>query len=428
MNDETDKYRREVANFRFGVIADLIHGPRPGGTLAEAIREKSRKSYKIPGSRRTRVAETTIRSWLRAYRHGRLDALLPKTRKDAGAPRRMSSETIEALLHVKRSEPRLSVADAVRKVRAIPGIGADAPISHSSVHRLYEKEGISRAAPAAANDLRRFEYEYANELWMADVMHAVSVRDGQRRRKTYLIDFIDDASRVVPHASFEFSESAATFMGVFKKAVEKRGIPKRLFVDNGSCFRSDNLALACAKLNVALIHGRPYHCQGRGKIERFHRTCRARFVAHLCADDTSSLEAPDRKLRAWIEGEYHRTPHQGIGGQAPIDKWARCAAKVRLCGPETDLDDLFLFEARRRVYKDRTVHLNGRLYEADVRFVGRTVTVRYDPCAPPEQPVTIVSGDAVGDAYPLDLRANARARREKPKSALRFSNCPGGDI
>ena len=59
------------------------------------------------------------------------------------------------------------------------------------------------------------------------------------------------------------------------------------------------------------------------------------------------------------------------------------AERVRLPGPGLDLDALFLFETKRRVQRDRTVSLNGTLFEADAALVGQTVTLRYDPGAPP---------------------------------------------
>ena len=62
------------------------------------------------------------------------------------------------------------------------------------------------------------------------------------------------------------------------RRLEKRGLPRRLYVDNGSAFRSNALKYACARLGVALLHSRPYIPQGRGKIERFFRTVRMQFL------------------------------------------------------------------------------------------------------------------------------------------------------
>ena len=128
-------------------------------------------------------------------------------------------------------------------------------------------------AHGADEDRRRFAYQEAGQLWMSDVMHgpAVPGEDGRRKKKTYLIAFIDDATRVIPHAEFAFSENTRSFLPVFKKALLKRGYPLRLFVDNGANYRSQHFTIVCAKLRVVLIHSRPFQPAGKGKIERFLR-------------------------------------------------------------------------------------------------------------------------------------------------------------
>lgn len=112
----------------------------------------------------------------------------------------------------------------------------------------------------AKEDRRRFAYVEAGQLWMSDVMHGPSVlgADGKRKKKTYLIAFIDDATRVIPHAQFAFAENTREFLPVFKVALLKRGLPQRLFVDNGANYRSRHFSIVCAKLGVALIHSRPF--------------------------------------------------------------------------------------------------------------------------------------------------------------------------
>ena len=52
---------------------------------------------------------------------------------------------------------------------------------------------------------------------------------------------------------------------MFKNALIRRGLPLRLYVDNGANYRSQQLALVCAKLGIALIHARPYQPAGKSK-------------------------------------------------------------------------------------------------------------------------------------------------------------------
>ena len=236
---------------------------------------------------------------------------------------------------------------------------------------------------------------------------------------------IDDATRVIPFAAFAFAESTTAFLPVFKNALIRRGVPLRLYVDNGASYRSQQLALVCAKLGIALIHARPYQPAGKGKIERWFRTVRAAWLSRLGDQDTASLQALNRSLWAWVEGEYHHAPHRGLHGRTPLDQWALGGENVRYPEPALDLEDLFLFEAKRRVMKDRTVSLHARLYEVDALLVGQTITLRYDPQAPPSRPIEVVhDGQPAGQATRLDAYANTAVKRHRPSWQLQCENPP----
>ena len=414
MSVANHEYRQRVALFRYGVIADLLHAEPDAGSLAARIRAKTEQSYEIPYSSRTRIGESTVYGWLRQYQQGGFDALMPKRRSDRGRARRMPVELVEALLTHKRDNPKSSVREVIAEVREAERLGAEAPMPASTVHRLFEREGLMQAVAPAPQDRRRFAYRHAGELWMSDVMHGPAViHKGRRRQKTYLIAFIDDATRVIPHAAFDFSENTAAFQQVMKQAMIRRGVPRRLYVDNGACYRSHQLSMVCAKLNIALIHARPFQPAGKGKIERFFRTCRRSLVSRLQAPDIASLDTLNRKLWSWVEGEYHRTPHRGLDRLTPLDKWAQCGEKLRLAGPEIDFDELFLYEVQRRVMNDRTIRLNNCFYEVDAALVGQRVTVRYNPQATDHEPIRIHhDGQDAGVGRLVDEYANAKVARE----------------
>jgi transposase InsO family protein len=420
MKDADDDHRQAVALFRYGLIADLVPLPAGSAGITERLRAKAREHHTIPGSRRTRVAAETLRDWLKAYRRGGFEALMPKPRRDRGRPRRLPVAAAELLISIKEQSPTLSVRRVIERARATGKLPADLSLPPSTVHRLLAREGlmVKRSDVPTGADRRRFGFRYAGELWMSDVMHGVSVGDAHgRRRKTYLIAFLDDATRAIPYAAFAFAENTTAFLPVFKQALIRRGLPQRLYVDNGANYRSRQLALVCAKLGVALIHARPHQPQGKGKIERWFRTVRAQLMSQLSAADTASLDTLNRRLWAFIEGEYHHTPHRGLDGKTPLQQWALVGNQVRF--PDGDLDDLFLFETKRRVMNDRTVSLNGRVYEVDAVLVGETVILRYDPAVPPTRPLVVVHhGQAAGQATPLDAYANTLVRRDRPSGRL----------
>jgi hypothetical protein len=213
-------------------------------------------------------------------------------------------------------------------------------------------------------------------------------------------------------------------MPVFKQALLRRGVPKRLYVDNGTAYRSHHLALVCAKLGITLIHARPYQPEGKGKQERWFRSVRMQLLPLLGTEDTRSLEALNRRLWAYVEGEYHQAPHSGLDGETPLDRWARSASEVQVLGPETDLEDLFLFEARRKVHKDRTVSLNGTVYEVDAALVGTNVTLRFDPSRSGQPLQVWAAGKRAQDAKVVDAYANCFVQRDRPSRTLSPSAQP----
>ena len=427
MTHEEEKKRvEEVALFRYGLIADLLHlQPKDEEGLYQRLLRKAEGEYRIPGTTRNRVAVETMRDWLKAYRKGGgFEGLKPRPRKDAGESRALPKDVSDLLVATKEDNPELSVQLIIKKALASGKMPEGLSIAPTTAHRVLTRAGLMlKEDGGVEGDRRRFAFQKAGELWMSDVMYGPSVTVGGKvRRKSYLINFLDDATRVVPHAAFALSENTAAFLPVFKQAVLRRGIPKRLFVDNGAAYRSHHLSLVCAKLGVTLIHARAYQPESKGKIERFHRTLRMQLLPTLSEADTSSLEALNRRLWAYVEGEYHQAPHRGLDGKTPLDKWATCADEVQYFNPSEDLETLFLCEAKRKVQKDRTVSLNGIVYEVDASLVGTTVTLRFDPSQLGRAVEVWALGKKIHLAKVVDAYANCFVKRDRPSRTLTASS------
>jgi transposase InsO family protein len=427
-----DKAREQTALFRYGLIADLIHRAPGEQNLFPLLREKAERVYEIPGSRRTRVAAETIRDWLMAYRRGGFDALRPQPRRDQGLARAIPQGVADLLCQIKEEKPALSVLAVIEKARAAVA-DDELSLAPATVHRLLTRHGLMEKRPQqpSSKDRRRFAFEKAGELWMSDVMHGPAVvTENGRKRKSYLIGLLDDATRIVPYAAFALSENTAAFLGVLQQALLRRGVPKRLYVDNGAAYRSNHLSLVCAKLGITLIHARPYQPQAKGKQDRWFRTVRMQLLPTLGAADLLSLEALNRRLWAWVEGEYHMSPHRGLDGITPLDRWTMAASEIRLVSPECDLDELFLFELKRRVQRDRTVSLHGVVYEVDASLVGETVSLRFDPSRRGRPVDVYFKGRKVEQAKRVDLYANCFVRRDHTTKALhpdqRLDDPPAG--
>ncbi|MBM4438758.1 MAG: helix-turn-helix domain-containing protein, partial [Actinobacteria bacterium] len=204
-----------VALFRYGLIADLLHLPVGDRSLHARLREKAARDYDIPGTTRRRVAAETLRDWLYAYRRAGFDGLKPRPRADQGHARALPQAVADQLCALKEAHPTYSVALIIATARAQQRVPADLPLAPATVHRLLSRHGLMTRPTEAptSKDRRRFSYDAANELWMSDVMHGPTVLDAEdrRRHKTYLIALLDDATRMIPYATFTRSETVTAF-------------------------------------------------------------------------------------------------------------------------------------------------------------------------------------------------------------------------
>jgi len=406
MNEEKKK---QVAIFRFGVISDFVSPARlDWGECARLLTEKCARQWQIPFSTRTRLSPATIRSWIRAYEKGgqRLEAIYPHSRSDRGAGRALDPETTLALIGLRREMPRATVRSLIRTAQQRGVVDCEQHLAESTLWRLLKREGLMERAEQAAVDRRRFEAELPNDIWQSDVMHGPAVCAQGKNRKAYLIAFIDDMSRLICHAQFYLSENLDRYLDALRQALLTRGLPRKLYVDNGPAFRSFHLHQITASLGIALIHARPYQPQGKGKVERFFRTVRSDF---LPAVRTQSLNDLNLALDCWLRDVYHNREHRSTG-QTPLARYAAHCECVR-AAPK-DLQDHFRKQARRRVAKDRTVALAGRLYEAPIALIGKQITLLYHA-----HDLARVEARHDAKSYGLltavDLNVNCHVQREK---------------
>ncbi len=405
--------REQIALFRYGVIAELIGrtpAPREKEKLLCAIAERE---WSIPGSRRTRIGRSTVRDWIELYQTHGFEGLKPGPRADAGRSRTIPEQVQELLLKLRAERPNASLDSLIRAVHLSGRVAPGLRLSRSSVHRFFVAQAApARPAASAEPDALAFTYPHVNDLWTSDLMHGPRLLVPGRRDggKTYLYAFLDDASRMVPFAAFYLAENAACFQDALKQALLRRGLPRRLYCDNGATFRTHHLQVICATLNISLIHSRPHRPRGRGKIERFFRHVRTAFVPHLTAEILSDLAELNRVFWAWLEAEYHQTPHGGLDGQTPLDRFLEDQALIR---PAPEQLELWLrMSVARRVGRDRIVHLDGRLYEAPDGYAGETVEVLYDPYDPGRPVHFRRKGETVERPLRrLDLATNATLRR-----------------
>jgi len=369
----TEEMKQRVAVFRFGIIADFVSGGQlQWGETERLMQEKCARRWLIPGSVRTRISESTIKEWIARYKLGgnKLEALYPQDRCDRGKPRAIDPETAQGVIALRKEMPAVLLPTLMQEAQQRKIILPGREVTYSALYRLLNAEGLLQKIPGDPQDRRRFEAENPNDLWQSDIMHGPYVTVENKQRKTYLLCFLDDMSRLVCHAEFHLHERLECFLDSFRQALLKRGIPRKLYVDNGSAFRSHHLEHTCASLGIVLIHSKPYQPEGRGKVERWFRGAREQF---LSVQKITTLEALNESLRQWIDS-YNNRVHS-ITKEEPLKRFTRNIECVRPA--PKDLEDHFRKVAKRTVAKDRTIALEGRLYEVPVGLIGKRVILLY---------------------------------------------------
>ncbi|MED3645080.1 DDE-type integrase/transposase/recombinase, partial [Caldifermentibacillus hisashii] len=250
-------------------------------------------------------------------------------------------------------------------------------------------------------------HEKVNILWQADLSHGPYIKIKGKVKKTFLIAYIDDCSRLVPFAQFFTSEGFDGLRIVTKEALIRRGKPAIIYADNGKIYRSETLQYACAQLGITLTHTQPYDPQSKGKIERFFKTVQTRFYPLLKAEPVESLEELNERFWRWLEEDYHRREHASLDGKTPHEVFHSQLESITFLEDTSILDSIFMKREQRKVKADGTISLNKQLYEVPADFIGYSVDVRIDDTG-----VYIFKDDKkVAEAKPVSMTDNAHVKR-----------------
>lgn len=400
MDDE--EKRQQIALFRYGLIAPVLHRTITS-PAAEYFRSATAGELEVPHVGKVRFKPSTLKSWLASYRAQGLDGLAPRRRIDHGTSRVITPAIAERLEALLKSYPRMSGTLARERLIEEGIILADSP-SETTIRRFIREHGLRVRLPAPT-ERRSFAKEEPNELWTIDFMYGPALADGSVPR---LVAAIDDASRLIVLGRFLPSESWADLAPALLEAFTRYGVPQAVYCDNGAAFSTADLALACARLGVALIHSKPYVPETRGKIERFFKTVRARLLAALHPSALESLRTLNDAFDRWLDADYHRRQHASLGA-SPLSVFLHAHTSRRFIARQ-ELELCFQRTLRRLVRRDGTVSVAAVRYEVPAEWVGKTVELR-SPIDDPTALTLFVAGKPAVPLKPLDPIGNEKRNR-----------------
>lgn len=319
--------------------------------------------------RRFGVSADVGYKWLARAAAG--EALDDRSRRPLESPSRTGAAIEAAVLAVRDEHP----AWGARKIAGRLARLGIAPPAASTVHAILRRHGrIGPAAGAGGKAFTRFERDEPNALWQMDFKGWIRTSDG---RVCHPLTVIDDHSRFAPCLQACGDQRGATVRPRLEAAFRRYGLPQAIFVDNGTPWgdaggeRWTRFGVWLLKLGVELIHSRPYHPQGRGKNERFHRTLKAEvFSLHTLRD----LDQAQRAFDRWRQVYNHERPHEALDHNVPASRWRPSPRSMPEHLPEPHYDH---GEETRRVGTTKAyVSFRGRLWRVPKAFRGERLAIR----------------------------------------------------
>lgn len=413
MNDKNFNEKYAIASIKLAIIQPAFNGTYPDMTKKAYYERIAVKPVRLPDGTEKKYSAGTYACWESAYRKGGFDALIPKERCDKGFTRRLDADQIAAIYSIREKYPRIT-ATGIRDKMIADGLLNRCDASVSTFQRFISKNNLKGASAPGKKDRRAFEAETAAELYQADTLYGPYIPDNGTNRRTYCIMIIDDRTRLIVGGRFFFQDNAVNFQQVLKDAVATYGIPQKLYVDNGSPYKNNQLSLICGQIGTVLIHTPIGDGASKGKVERNFRTLRTRFLDRLDMDTVKDIDTFNALLTEYIRN-FNTSVHSATG-MAPITRYMEDTAHIRMPKNSGWLDGCFLYRVSRKVRNDSTVMIDGRSFDVPMEFIRSKVEVRYRPG---DYDSAFIYDSAGGKSYPIRLTdkvANSKIRRSNKYS------------
>ena len=369
---------------RFALIAKIQDLLRQGFPLTVALEQVSCCPLTLPDGTQRLYTPRTIEDWWYDYQLGGFAALTPKQRSDKGQPRTLTPQQQQWILEQAQAHLAVPIKVLCRRWRQqdpqLPSLNSIYRLLRQ--HQLHTKARRQQLRQPLGGATKCFEAPFVNDLWMTDFSPGPYLHPAASAKATptFLCIIIDDHSRLLPYAAYYLRADTQAFHQTLKEALQRRGLPTKLYTDQGGPFTNDHTRIVCARLGIRLLHAKPYHAWSKGKAERIIFTIQQDFQAglHLPGQAATTLEELNSKFSLWLQSIYHTRVHSSTH-MTPTERYQRGAHLVKALDPHLDLEQLFYHQVTRTVRRDGTVRLDCLLYEVDLSLRTLEVQLRFDP-------------------------------------------------
>jgi transposase InsO family protein len=221
----------------------------------------------------------------------------------------------------------------------------------------------------------RFEHAAPNDLLQLDYMgHRALAQD-----RVHPLTLVDDHSRFALLVAACPNEQQATVITHLTVVFHRYGLPRAILTDNGAPWATagmggiTKLEAWLLRLGIRVTHGRAYHPQTQGKVERFHGTIAAEVFAHRHLAD---LAAAQRHFDAFRARYNLERPHEALGYAVPASRYRPSPRRLpKVVPPVTYGPD----DVVRVVTQHGSISWHGRRRFVGRGLVGEPVAIRPTP-------------------------------------------------
>lgn len=333
--------------------------------------------------RRFEVSRKTGYKWLKRWKESGQDGLADQSRQPKHSPSLTSKKIEEAVVKLRGEHPGWG-GRTLRKRLLVLG-HTDVPAASSITRILHRHDLICPSDSEKHKAWKQFERESPNDLWQVDFKGDFALSEQQR---CYPLTILDDHSRYALGIVACDNQRRDTVRDHFCKVFQKYGIPRAIYVDNGNPWgnpcghtRHSRFSAWLMRHDIEVIHGRPYHPQGRGKIERFHRTLKREVLQDR---SLTSLKEAQAAFDPWRTVYNHERPHYSLEMEVPSSRYRISQRSFQVLKPFEYSDR---FEVRKINQRTSEFSFKGTEYRISEAFLDHRIGL-----SPTEQ-------DGVWDIY-----------------------------
>jgi transposase InsO family protein len=257
------------------------------------------------------VSRVCAYKWVDRYIKEGESGLRDRSRRPHHSPN-ATPQAIVATLTTERERYPYWGARKIR--RRVQNTSVEVP-SERTVGRILKREGLISASASPADPAQRFSRLEPNQLWQIDYRGPVR---GVWGCQAVPLVVLDDASRYLLGLwSLRNKTLALTWQRLWE-LFGAFGLPDALLSDNDSTFGGragpSQMEVRLMRLGVDVLHGRVYHPQTQGKVERLNGTLERELMRHYEFGEAEQLQSELDRFR--LRYNFER-PHEALGLEVP---------------------------------------------------------------------------------------------------------------